>query len=256
VYLYFTTAGGMRLERWRYADGSMTREAALVSDIQAGPVHDSGRIAFGPDGRLYVATGDAGDGELAQDDGSLNGKFLRLTPEQYRGDGEVRPEVYSKGHRNPQGFDWQDGRLISTEHGPSGGDGPQGFDEVNHVREGGNYGWPEAIGTDHDGFDAPLRVYEEAIAPAGATFLEGDSAWRGDFLFTVLRGEALYRLRLRGDQITAEEKLLDGDHGRLRTVVEGPDGAVYVLTSNQDGRGSPADDDDRILRITPPSASG
>jgi glucose/arabinose dehydrogenase len=256
VYLYFTTAGGMRLERWRYADGSMTREATLVSDIRAGPVHDSGRIAFGPDDRLYVATGDAGDGELAQDDGSLNGKFLRLTPEQYRGDGEVRPGVYSKGHRNPQGFDWQDGRLISTEHGPSGGDGPQGFDEVNHVREGGNYGWPEAIGTDHEGFDAPLRVYEEAIAPAGATFLEGDSAWRGDFLFAVLRGEALYRLRLRGDEITAEEKLLDGDHGRLRTVVEGPDGAVYVLTSNQDGRGSPADDDDRILRITPPTASG
>ena len=106
VYLYFTTAEGMRLERWRYADGAMTREVALVSGIAAGPIHDSGRIAFGPDERLYVATGDAGDGDLAQDDGSLNGKFLRLTPEQYRGDGEVRPEIVSKGNRNPQGFDW------------------------------------------------------------------------------------------------------------------------------------------------------
>jgi len=256
VYLYFTTAEGMRLERWRHADGSMSREAALVSDIEAGPVHDSGRIAFGPDDRLYVATGDAGDGELAQDDGSLNGKFLRLTPEQYRGDGEARPEIFSKGHRNPQGFDWQDGRLISTEHGPSGGDGPQGFDEVNEVRQGGNYGWPEAIGDDHEGFDAPLRVYEEAIAPSGATFLEQGGAWRGDYLFATLRGEALYRLEMDGDRIAGEEKLLEGDYGRLRTVVEGPDGGVYVLTSNQDGRGSPSGDDDRILRITPPAASG
>ena len=247
VYLYFTTAEGMTLERWSYADGSMSREATLVTDIEAGPVHDSGRIAFGPDDRLYVATGDAGDGELAQDDGSLNGKFLRLTAEQYRGDGEVRPEILSKGHRNPQGFDWQGDRLISTEHGPSGGDGPQGFDEVNEVRQGGNYGWPEAIGDDHEGFDAPLRVYEEAIAPAGATF------WRGDFWFATLRGEALHRLRLQGEEITEDEVLLEGDYGRLRTVVEGPDGSLYVLTSNQDGRGSPDDEDDRILRLTPAS---
>ena len=256
VYLYFTTAEGLKLERWRYADGAMTREATLVSDIEAGPIHDSGRIAFGPDERLYVATGDAGDGDLAQDDGSLNGKFLRLEPEQYRGDGEVRPEVVSKGHRNPQGFDWSGQRLFSTEHGPSGGDGPQGFDEVNLIREGGNYGWPEAIGDDHEGFDAPLRVYEEAIAPSGATFLEAGSAWRGDYLFATLRGEALYRLRFRGEEIARQDVLLEGEYGRLRTVVEGPDGAIYVLTSNQDGRGSPTGEDDRILRITPPRASG
>lgn len=254
VYLYFTTAEGLRLERWRYADGTMSREATLVSDIEAGPIHDSGRIAFGPDEQLYVATGDAGDGDLAQDDGSLNGKFLRLTPEQYRGDGEVRPEIVSKGNRNPQGFDWSGGRLYSTEHGPSGGDGPQGFDEINLIREGGNYGWPEAIGDDHEGFDAPLRVYEEAIAPSGATFLEADSRWRGDYLFATLRGEALHKLRFRGEEIVQDDVLLEGEYGRLRTVVEGPDGAVYVLTSNQDGRGSPADGDDRILRITPPAS--
>jgi glucose/arabinose dehydrogenase len=93
----------MKLERWRYAKRRLTRDGALVSGIEAGPVHDSGRIAFGPDGELYVATGDAGDGELAQDDGSLNGKFLRLTREQYRGDGEAAPEIFSEGHRNPQG---------------------------------------------------------------------------------------------------------------------------------------------------------
>jgi len=259
VYLYFTTAEGLRLERWRYTDGRLSREATLVSDIRAGPVHDSGRIAFGPDERLYVATGDAGDGELAQDDGSLNGKYLRLTPEQYRGDGEVRPQVVSKGHRNPQGFDWQPGtdRLISTEHGPSGGDGPQGYDEVNEIREGADYGWPEAFGDDHEGFEAPLRVYEEAIAPSGATFVERDgSQWTGDYVFATLRGEALHRLRLDGTRIVEDQVLLEGEFGRLRTVVEGPDGALYVLTSNRDGRGSPAGEDDRILRVTPPEASG
>jgi glucose/arabinose dehydrogenase len=256
VYLYFTTADGLRLERWSFGAGDrLVREATLVSDIAAGPIHDSGRIGFGPDDMLYVATGDAGDGALAQDDASLNGKYLRLSPEQYRGSATVRPEIVSKGHRNAQGFDWDPGtdRLISTEHGPSGGDGPQGFDEVNEIRAGGNYGWPEAFGDDHEGFDAPLRVYEEAIAPSGATFVTREgSAWTGDFLFANLRGEHLRRLRLDGDRVVEDEVLLEGGYGRLRTVVEGPGGAIYVLTSNRDGRGSPADEDDRILRITPP----
>ena len=134
-------------------------------------MHDSGRIAFGPDGDLYVATGEAGQPELAQDPDSLNGKYLRLTPEQYHG-GPSAPEIVSLGHRNPQGFDWEPGtgRLISTEHGPSGGDGPQGFDEINEIEEGNNYGWPEVYGTDHGDFTAPLKVYDEAIAPSGATF--------------------------------------------------------------------------------------
>jgi len=257
VYLYFTTGDGMNLERWRYAKGRLERDRALIYGIEAGPVHDSGRIAFGPDGDLYVATGDAGDGELAQDDGSLNGKFLRLTPEQYRGDEEADPEIFSEGHRNPQGFDWQDGRLISTEHGPSGGDGPQGFDEINWVRKGRNYGWPQVYGPDHGPFERPLRVYEEAIAPSGATFVTAKgSDWTGDYLFATLRGEALYRLRFEGRRIASEEVLLEGEYGRLRTVVEGPGGDLYVLTSNRDGRGSPDGDDDRILRIKPPHGSG
>jgi glucose/arabinose dehydrogenase len=248
VYLYFTTPTEMKLERWRFADDAMTREADLIDGtIQAGVVHDSGRIAFGPDGDLYVATGEAGQPELAQDPRSLNGKFLRLTPDQYRG-GPSAPEILSLGHRNPQGFDWEPGtdRLISTEHGPSGGDGPQGFDEINHIERGNNYGWPEVYGDDHDSFTAPLKVYEEAVAPSGATFS------RGDFFFATLRGEALHRVHLEGDRVVSDEPLLDGEYGRLRTVVEGPDGALYVLTSNRDGRGDPGDSDDRILRIAPP----
>lgn len=249
VYLYFTTVGGLQLERWRLAGDRLEREAGLIDGtIEAGPIHDSGRIGFGPDDRLFVATGEAGNGPLAQDPGSLNGKYLRLAPEQYRG-GPSRPEIISSGHRNPQGFDWEPGtdRLISTEHGPSGGDGPQGFDEINEIRQGANYGWPEVFGDDHAGFTAPLRVYEEAIAPSGATFTES-----GDYYFATLRGEALRRLRFDGDRITADDVLLEGEYGRLRTVVEGPDGALYILTSNRDGRGSPEDGDDRILRLTPP----
>ena len=253
VYLYFTTAEGLQLERWRVANDRLTREASLIDGvIEAGPIHDSGRIAFGPDRALYVATGDAGNGELAQDPESLNGKYLRLT--DYRG-GPVRPEILSLGHRNPQGFDWQPdtARLISTEHGPSGMDGPQGFDEVNEIREGDNYGWPEVYGADHGDFTEPLKVYEEAIAPSGATFVTGEGTdWTGDYLFANLRGEHLRRLRFDGDRVVSDEVLLEGEYGRLRTVVEGPDGALYVLTSNRDGRGSPQDGDDRVLRVTVP----
>jgi glucose/arabinose dehydrogenase len=245
VYLYFTTEEGMRLERWRFAE-ELTREATLVSEIEAGAIHDSGRIAFGPDGMLYVATGDAGIEQLAQDDASLNGKFLRLTEDQYRGDAAVRPEVVSKGHRNPQGFDWRSGRLIATEHGPTC------CDEVNEIVDGGNYGWP-AFGDDQQGFEQPLNVYEESIAPSGATFVSrGGSDWSGDFLLAALAGEQLRRLRFDGDEVTLDEPLLEGRFGRLRTVVEGP-GGLYVLTSNRDGRGDPDAEDDRILRITPPA---
>jgi glucose/arabinose dehydrogenase len=234
VYLYFTTADGLQLERWRFEDDRLTREASLIDGvIEAGPIHDSGRIAFGPDRALYVATGDAGNGELAQDPESLNGKYLRLT--EYRG-GPVRPEILSLGHRNPQGFDWQPdrARLISTEHGPTG------FDEVNEIEEGRNYGWPEVYGFDHGDFTAPMKVYEESIAPSGATF------WNGEFVFATLRGEALRRLDLDTGE---DEVLLEGEYGRLRTVRVGPDGALYVLTSNRDGRGSPEDGDDRVLRV-------
>ena len=135
----------MRLERWRFDEDRLTRDATLVTDIRAGSVHDSGRIAFGPDDDLYVATGDSGDRELAQDDGSLNGKFLRLTPEQYRGGAVVRPGDLLQGQPQPAGarLGAGHGRLIATEHGPSGFDGPQGFDEVNEIAQGGNYLWPK-----------------------------------------------------------------------------------------------------------------
>jgi glucose/arabinose dehydrogenase len=255
VYLYYTTAAGMRLERWRFARGRLRRQRSLIEGIEAGRIHDSGRIAFGPDRRLYVATGDAGDGELAQRPDSLNGKLLALSPAEYRGAGG-RPQIVSRGHRNPQGFDWQPGtgRLIATEHGPTEGvDGPEGYDEVNHIVQGGNYGWPAVYGFDQAPFNPPLRVYRRPLAPSGAAFVtRRGSAWTDSFVFASLRGEQLRRLVFEGRRIVGDQPLLRGRFGRLRTVVEGPDSALYVLTSNRDGRGSPDGGDDRIIRITPP----
>lgn len=256
LYLYFTTFGGMRLERWRFARGRLVRRRSLIDGIRSGTVHDSGRIAFGPDRRLFLSTGDAGEPQLAQDPGSLNGKFLALTPAQYHGRGHAHPAVVSSGHRNAQGFDWQpgSGRLVSTEHGPTGFDGPEGWDEINVIVQGANYGWPVVFGPDQRPFAQPLLVYPEPLAPSGATFVtRRGSRWTGDFLFACLRGEQLRRLVFSGDRVVADEPLLEHRYGRLRTVVEGPHGDLYVLTSNRDGRGAPVRGDDRILRITPPS---
>jgi glucose/arabinose dehydrogenase len=256
VYLYATVGGEVQVQRWTLRAGRMRRAAAVLDGIRAGSVHDSGRLRFGPDRHLYVTTGDAGTGSLAQDRASRNGKVLRLRPAQYRGGRPARPEVYALGLRNPQGLDWQPrtNRLLVTDHGPSGFDGPSGDDEVNAVRRGANLGWPLARGAAHAGFAAPLRVYPQTIAPSGLAFVRrGGSSWSGDVLVAALKGRALRRLRLRGGRVTGEETLLAGAYGRLRAVVEAPDGAIWVTTSNRDGYGSPVSaSDDRIIRVVPP----
>jgi glucose/arabinose dehydrogenase len=251
VYLYRTTERGNEVARYRLAGDRLEEQATVLSGIAAAPIHDGGRLRFGPDDRLYVSTGDAAQPELAQDPASLNGKLLRLAPEQYRGAGG-RPEVVSLGHRNVQGFDWQpgSGQLYASEHGASGND------EINLIRAGANYGWPLVEGSEHDEFTAPLAVYDPAIAPSGATFVRNErSPWHGDFLVASLGGEQLRRLRFDGERVTRDEALFDDDFGRLRSVVEGPDGALYLLTNNTDGRGSPREGDDRLLRIAPEEAS-
>jgi glucose/arabinose dehydrogenase len=172
-----------------------------------------------------------------------------MDADAFRGGGG-RPEVFALGLRNPQGLDWQPGsrRLVATEHGPDGDD------EVNVLRRGANYGWPEAQGADGEGFEAPAAAYEDSIAPSGATFVRRrGSRWSGDFLVGALVGEQLRRLSFDGGRVTRDEALYEGRFGRVRTVVEGPDGALYVLTSNRDGRGAPREGDDRILRVVPPS---
>jgi glucose/arabinose dehydrogenase len=250
VYFYLTTTE-VRNEvvRYRYEGDELVEDSMILRGIDGSMFHDGGRIHFGPDDRLYISTGDAERPTLAQDPRSLNGKLLALAPRQYRGEGG-QPDVVSLGHRNPQGFDWQPGtgRLYATEHGD------EGFDEVNLIEPGSNYGWPEAVGPDHDGFTAPLTTYRESIAPSGATFVTlPGSKWTGDYLVGALIGEQIRRLRLDGREVTVNEPLFQGEFGRVRTLVEGPDGALYVLTSNLDGRGTPTAEDDRVLRIIPPA---
>jgi len=266
VYVAYTYRGGDgrlldRLARLRDdpATGGGVLDKVLWDGVTAGNIHDGGRVKFGPDGRLYWTLGEAGNAPLAQDTASLNGKILRLNP-----DGTVPADnpfpgspVYSYGHRNPQGLAWQPGtgRLYATEHGPSGGLQGCCRDEVNFVEPGRNYGWPViAGGQTRAGMESPVLSSGDTVtwAPGGATFVTR-GPWAGSLLFTGLRGQALYRLTLSPSdprKALGLEALFEGRYGRLRDVAEGPDGALYVLTSNRDGRGSPTTDDDRVLRLT------
>ena len=252
VYLYRTTRDEIEILRYRLDGERLVDEQKILGGIAVGPIHDSGRLRFGPDERLYITTGDAGEPRLAQNPRSLNGKTLRMNPSAYRGRGG-RPEILTIGHRNGQGIDWQpgSGRLFESEHGPIG------FDEVNILEQGLNYGWPVAIGREqrNEGdLAAPIALYEDSIAPSGASFVTmPGSEWTGDFLIAALIGEQVRRLKLDGRRVIENEALFEGDFGRLRTVKEGPDGSLYVLTSNRDGRGDPEPEDDRVLRIVPPA---
>jgi glucose/arabinose dehydrogenase len=249
VYLYRTSSSGNQVVRYRLDGERLREQRVIVHNIEAADVHDGGRLRFGPDGRLYITTGEAGQGGLAQDPRSLNGKILRMGPGDYRGSGG-RPEVVSLGHRNPQGLDWEPSanRLVEDEHGPVGND------EVNFIQEGANYGWPIVDGRDQHGYKAPVVLFPQSIAPSGATFVRlPRSKWTGDYLVACLAGQQIRRLRFRDDRAVVNETIFLRRFGRLRTVVEGPDGALYLLTSNRDGRGVPHSGDDRLLRVVPPS---
>jgi len=242
VYVFRTTEGGAALVRYRFVRRRLHSRRVLAGGISANRIHNGGRVKFGPGRRLYFTTGDSANPSTAQSSRSRNGKFLSLSRRQVLGRGG-RPTIVSKGHRNPQGFAFSPrrGTLFATEHGAVGND------EVNIIRRGRNYGWPLIQGSQRaPGLTSPLVFYRNAIAPSGATFVrQGGSSWSGDFMFGALRGEHIRRLTITNGSVTRNQALFRGDFGRIRTVVEGPDGALYALTTN----GS----NDRILRIVPPS---
>jgi aldose sugar dehydrogenase len=260
----YSAGGGIRnrLVRMRWEGGRLGAPQTLLDDVPGGTNHDGSRLAFGPDGMLYMTTGDAGSARLAQDRGSLAGKILRLTPEGRPAPGNPFGDaIFSLGHRNPQGlvFHPETGALYASEHGPDTDD------EVNLIERGRNYGWPDVRGfcdsASERAFCAanavvePVEAWTPTVAVAGADFYRGDRfpEWRGSLLVTALRGESLFRLTLTPDgrRAASSERLLQGELGRIRDVAVGPDGAVYLATSNRDGRGRPARGDDRIVRLVP-----
>jgi glucose/arabinose dehydrogenase len=248
LYTYFTAEGGGEPENRIERRDLLGEPGALAfgepedvfAGIPAAGNHNGGRIAFGPDGMLYVTTGDAGDRDSAQDGESLGGKILRLTP-----DGEVPDDnpfegspVFSLGHRNPQGVGWDaDGTMYASEFGQDT------WDELNVIEAGGDYGWPEVEGiAERDGFTDPVQQWAPSEASPSGLVVTGDA-----ILIANLRGERL-RVVPVDDHGTASEWFV-GEYGRIRDVAVAPDGAVWMLTNNTDGRGGPREGDDRILRL-------
>lgn len=244
LYAYFTAGEENRIDRHPLigSGGSLGLgpPEEVVSGMDAAGNHNGGRIAFGPDGMLYATVGDAGDPPSAQDLDSSSGKILRLTP-----DGDVPDDnpfagspVYSYGHRNPQGIGWDDDGVMYAS-----GFGQDTWDELNVIEAGGNYGWPEVEGiAEQEGFIDPVQQWNPADASPSGIAVAGGSVWIAN-----LRGERLREVAL--DDLGSSNEHLVGEQGRLRDVVVAPDGALWVLTNNTDGRGRPAEGDDRILRF-------
>jgi glucose/arabinose dehydrogenase len=249
VFVYYTAESDNRIATMTLRDGALTDQQVIANGIPKAGIHNGGRLAFGPDGLLYVGTGDAGERSASQDLGSLGGKILRLSPDGTPAPGNPFPQapaVYSLGHRNVQGlaFDEQ-GRLWAAEFGQNT------YDELNLIVAGSNYGWPEVEGPDSDGSDgfaAPERVWStDDASPSGI------AVWQGSVWMAGLRGERLWQIPLTGaaaDGATGEPIAhLTNVYGRLRTVLAAPDGGLWVSTSNTDGRGDVRDGDDRLLRL-------
>ena len=241
LYAYLSTAEDNRVVRMSYEKDRIGEPQVVLTGIPTGVNHNGGRLALGPDGMVYVSTGEVYDIELAQDKGSLGGKVLRMTT-----DGEVPPDnpfgslIWSYGHRNVEGLSFDAaGRLWSSEFGA------QTWDELNLIESGGNYGWPFAEGSDgENGFIRPVSQWPTDDCSPGSVSVTRQTAW-----IPALQGECLWAVPLTGEVAGRQVRWLDGEYGRLRTAQLAPDGALWVTTSNKDGRGEPRRGDDRILRV-------
>lgn len=244
LYAYSTAADENRVQRFALSGSPGSFELGdpemVLSGLAAATNHNGGRIAFGPDGMLYVTVGDAGDRESAQEPRSLSGKILRIAPDggMPEDDPFEGSPVYSLGHRNPQGLAWDDrGTMYASEFGQDT------WDELNVIQAGGNYGWPEVEGVgDRGTFIDPVQQWApDAASPSGIAIADGA------IFVANLRGERVRRVPL--DDLSASTEFFSGEYGRIRDVAVAPDGALWVLTNNTDGRGRPATGDDRVIRI-------
>lgn len=266
VFVYYTVNKNgravNRVERYRLSPGHTTAifERLLIDDIPAGQFHDGGRLKFGPDGNLYIGTGDARNPSLSQDLQSNAGKVLRIDIEGNPPKDNPAPEspVFISGVRNVQAFDWIDSSILAIgDHGPSGELGRTGHDELTLAKAGANLGWPSTWQCDQGaGVTRPILVWEQAAPPGGLAYYSGAAIpeWIGSVLIATLRSEHLHRVALEqinGEWVmTTHEVYLRNQYGRLRDVAQAPDGSLYVTTSNCDGRGTCGPERDMILRIT------
>ncbi len=244
IYVYYTGPDGNRISRFTLNE-KLENETIILDGIPSAQIHNGGRLKFGPDGKLYATSGDAGEPSLAQDTSSLAGKILRLNKDgSIPLDNPFNNYVYSYGHRNPQGITWNPvtREMYSSEHGQTRND------EINVIVKGGNYGWPIYQGSDSaEGFIKPLIFYQDfTLAPSGIAYHKGSLYVAG------LRGSQLRKITLGsdGNTVTGQEEIFS-DLGRIREVVE-HNGYLYISTSNMDGRGIPKAADDKIIRIKVP----
>ncbi|WP_341805331.1 PQQ-dependent sugar dehydrogenase [Nocardioides ochotonae] len=242
VFLYVTTAEDNRIVRATLRGDTLGDLEPILTGIPSDFIHDGGRILFGPDGFLYVSTGDANEAARAQDRDSLGGKILRITP-----DGEPAPgnpfgsPVWSWGHRNVQGLAFVGDQLWASEFGANE------FDELNRIEAGANYGWPEVEGSG----GAPEFVDPQATWATSEASPSGLAYAAGHLWMAALRGERLWRIPVEGERAGEPRSFLVGRYGRMRTIAVAPDGMLWLTTSNRDGRGTPTDGDDRILLVRP-----
>jgi glucose/arabinose dehydrogenase len=246
VFFYFTSRDDNRVIRMTFDGSALKPGPVIVSGIAKAGNHDGGRLAFGPDGYLYISTGDAGLRDPAQDKGSLNGKILRVTSSGAPAPGNPFPgsRIWSLGHRNVQGMAWDKaGDMYASEFGQNA------WDELNYIQPGRNYGWPVVEGISHRaGFTDPVRQWATADASPSGIAVGVDGA----VYMAALRGESLWRIPLLGKGKTGEpQRLLRERYGRLRAAVSAPDGRLWLLTSNT-SRGTLRPGDDRIVALRLP----